>query len=125
MYCFGRLHNPTEYSVESPFDDDFRVFVGCLLGIKNGLSGINRGADFRTPVADRIYLPTADGGRAITDAATVTYELVNSARAMQGLRPLAPNNGMQYHFALPGSLQGFVPEDSSESRGTTHLRTWC
>jgi ADP-ribosylglycohydrolase len=95
--------------------------VGCLLGIKNGLAGINRGADFRTPVADRLYLPTADGGRAITDAATVTYDLVNTARATQGLRPLAPNNGMQYHFALPGSLQGFVSEDSSESRGTLRI----
>lgn len=95
--------------------------VGCLMGIKNGLAGIDRGADLRTPVADRLYIPTADGGRAITDAAAVTYEIVNSARAMQGLRPLAPNNNMQYHFALPGSLQGFVPEDSSESRGTTRL----
>jgi ADP-ribosylglycohydrolase len=95
--------------------------VGCLMGIKNGLSGINRGADFRTPVADRLYLPTADGGRAITDAGTVTYEIVNTARSMQGLRPIAPNQGMQYHFALPGSLQGFVTEDSSESRGTTRL----
>ena len=43
--------------------------VGCLLGIKNGLEGIDSGPDFRTPVADRLYLPTADGGRVITDAA--------------------------------------------------------
>ncbi len=43
--------------------------VGCLLGIKNGLAGIdNGGPDWRTPVADRMYLPTADGGRAISDA---------------------------------------------------------
>jgi ADP-ribosylglycohydrolase len=95
--------------------------VGCIMGIKNGLVGLSRSADFRTPVADRMYLPTADGGRAITDAATVTYQIVNSARAMQGMRPLMPNNGMQYHFALPGSVQGFVPEDSTESRGTVRL----
>lgn len=95
--------------------------VGCLLGIKNGLAGLDRGVDFRGPVADRLYLPTADGGRAITDAATVTYHLVNSARGIQGMRPLTPNNGMQYHFALPGSVQGFVAEDSPESRGTTQL----
>ncbi len=42
--------------------------VGCLLGIKNGLAGIDAGPDWRGPVADRMYLPTADGGRAITDA---------------------------------------------------------
>ena len=59
--------------------------VGCLMGIKNGLAGINRGADFRTPVADRLYVCTADGGRSVTDAVTVTYELVNIARAMQGM----------------------------------------
>ncbi len=95
--------------------------VGCLLGIKNGLAGLSRGADFRGPIADRIYLPTADGGRAITDACAVTYDIVNSARAMQGMRPLAPNHGWQFHFALPGSAHGFIPEDSSESRGTTQL----
>lgn len=95
--------------------------VGCLLGIKNGLSSINHSADFRTPVADRLYLPTADGGRAITDATAVTYELVNTARQLQGKRPLAPNSGMQCHFALPGSLHGFLTEDSPESRGTTTL----
>ncbi len=44
--------------------------VGCLLGIKNGLSGIDAGPDWRGPVADRMYLPTADGGRAVTDAVT-------------------------------------------------------
>lgn len=95
--------------------------VGCLMGIKNGLAGIDKGADFRTPVADRMYIPTADGGRAITDATEVTYEIVNTARILQGMRPLAPNSGMQCHFALPGSLHGFVPEDSIESRGTTKL----
>src|SRR5690554_4616500 len=37
--------------------------VGCIMGIKNGLAGIDAGPDFRGPVADRLYLPTADGGR--------------------------------------------------------------
>src|SRR5262249_45453004 len=30
--------------------------VGCLLGIKNGLAGIDAGPDWRGPVADRLYL---------------------------------------------------------------------
>src|SRR5918911_1426489 len=41
--------------------------VGCLLGIRNGLAGIEDGPDWRGPVADRLYLATADGGRAIND----------------------------------------------------------
>ena len=43
--------------------------VGCLLGIKNGLEGIEQsGPDWRGPVADRILIPTADGGNSVTDA---------------------------------------------------------
>ena len=53
--------------------------VGCLMGIKNGLAGIEAGPDWRGPVADRLYLPTADGGRAITDAVRETYPLSTSA----------------------------------------------
>lgn len=95
--------------------------IGCLMGIKNGLAGIDQGPDWRTPVADRIYLPTADPGTAVTDAATLACQIANMARLSRGLRPQFPNGGMRYHFALPGSLQGFVPEDSEDSGGTTEL----
>ena len=95
--------------------------VGCLMGIKNGLAGINRGADFRTPLADRLYLPTADGSRCISDAVLETYEIVNIARALQGQRPLHPNGGMRFHFSLPGSVQGFREEETTESRGLVRV----
>src|SRR5205823_7404518 len=58
--------------------------LGCLLGIKNGLAGLEAGPDWRGPVADRMYLPTADGGRAITDAVRETHEVVASGRALAG-----------------------------------------
>jgi ADP-ribosylglycohydrolase len=92
--------------------------VGCLLGIKNGLAGIDVGPDWRGPVADRLYLPTADGGRAITDAVAETYHVVNIGRALENERPLRPKGGARFHFELPGSVQGFQAEDSVESRGT-------
>ncbi|MEZ4670744.1 MAG: ADP-ribosylglycohydrolase family protein [Anaerolineae bacterium] len=92
--------------------------VGCLLGIKNGLAGIDAGPDFRGPVADRLYLPTADGGRAISDAVTETYHVVNAGRRLAGLEPEAPKGGARYHFELQGAVQGFMPEDSIETRGT-------
>ena len=82
--------------------------VGCLLGIKNGLAGIDVDADWRGPVADRLYLPTADGGRAITDAVQETYHLVNTGRTLAGLPRLDPKNGSRFHFELPGSVQGFT-----------------
>lgn len=95
--------------------------VGCLMGIKNGLAGIDKGPDWRSPVADRMYLPTADGGRAVTDALRETYQIVNIARALQGQRPVAPKHGMRFHFSLPGSVQGFQCEDSIECRETVQI----
>ncbi|MFN8371327.1 MAG: ADP-ribosylglycohydrolase family protein [Anaerolineae bacterium] len=95
--------------------------VGCLLGIKNGLAAIDGGPDWRSPVADRMYLPTADGGRAITDAVTETYHVVNMGRALQQMQPLKPKNGARFHFELPGSVQGFVSEESIAARGVVTL----
>ncbi|RPI96359.1 MAG: ADP-ribosylglycohydrolase family protein, partial [Chloroflexi bacterium] len=92
--------------------------VGCLLGIKNGLAGLQAGPDFRGPVADRLYLATADGGRAISAAVTETLHLVNAGRRLAGREPLALKHGAQFHFDLPGSVQGFQPEDSIETQGT-------
>lgn len=92
--------------------------VGCLLGIKNGLAAIdNTGPDWRGPVADRMYLPTADGGRAVSDAVTETLQVVNIGRALAGEEPIAPKAGAYYHFELPGSVQGFVSEASIETSG--------
>jgi ADP-ribosylglycohydrolase len=79
--------------------------VGCILGIRNGLGDI--GKQWREPVADQLLLPTADGGRAVSDAVIETYHVVNSARALQGLGTLHPKGGARFHFELPGSVQGF------------------
>nr|MBA2754770.1 ADP-ribosylglycohydrolase family protein [Chloroflexia bacterium] len=82
--------------------------LGCLLGIKNGLATIDDSPyDWRGPVADRLYLPTADGGRAITDAVAETYHVVNIGRALAGEAPVAPKGRARFHFELPGSVQGF------------------
>ena len=87
--------------------------VGCLLGIKNGLAGIDRSPyDWRGPVADRLYLATADGGRAISDAVRETDEIVNIGRALAGEGPLTPKGGARFHFSRPGSVQGFQTGDS-------------
>ena len=95
--------------------------VGCILGIKNGLAGIEAGPDWRGPVADRLYLPTADGGRAISDAVIETCHVVNIARALAGADPLAPKRGARYHFELPGSVQGFRADTSAQGRAVLSL----
>ncbi len=81
--------------------------LGCLMGIRNGLAGFEGAADWRGPVADRIYLPTMDGGRCVTDAVTETFHIANSGLALHGQPPVSPKNGARFHFELPGSVQGF------------------
>jgi ADP-ribosylglycohydrolase len=92
--------------------------VGCLLGIKRGLRAFDGDDDWRGPIADRLYLSTADGGRAITDAATETLHIVNADRALAGQPPVAPKDGARFHFELPGSVQGFQPDSDSEASTT-------
>lgn len=81
--------------------------VGCILGIRNGLDGLNSGYNWRGPIADRLYLSTAEGGSAITDAVLETYKIVNIGRALNGLEPMKPKNGARFHFELSDSVQGF------------------
>jgi hypothetical protein len=82
--------------------------LGALLGIMHGLEGIDAGPDWRGPVADRMYVPTADAGGGITDVVTETMRIVNMARSAVGLPELAPKGGARFHFSFPGSVQGFV-----------------
>ena len=95
--------------------------LGCLMGIKNGLDGINNGPDWRGPVADKLYLPTADGGRSISDAASEAIYLANTGRQFHSLSPEFPKNGARFHFELPDSVQGFDSEDTLECRGTASI----
>ncbi len=81
--------------------------LGCLLGIRNGLAGLDTGYDFRGPVADRLYLSTADGGRCITDAVQEAGRIANYGRALAGAAEHWPKGGARFHFDLPGARQGF------------------
>ena len=89
--------------------------LGCLLGIKDGLATFDHGNDWRGPVADRLYMPAADGGRSITDAVIETQHIVNIGRSFVGEEPLAPKNGARFHFEFPGSVQGFRPAEETTS----------
>jgi ADP-ribosylglycohydrolase len=85
--------------------------VGCLLGIRAGLSIFDGQPDWRGPVADRMYMPTADGGRAITDAVQEACRVAAIGRALAGEKPApGPKSGARFHFELPGALQGFTAE---------------
>lgn len=95
--------------------------VGCVLGVAGGLAGLETGPDWRGPVADRMYLPTADVGRTVTDAVTEAYRVAGVGCSLWGEPLPAPKAGARFHFELPGSLQGWVAEDSAECRGVVTL----
>ena len=100
--------------------------VGCVLGVLHGLAGIdNSSTDWRGPVADRLFLPTADGGRAITDAVREGFEIVNAARALQNLPPVHPKNRARFHFSLPGSVQGWQGENATVQNEGGRLALHC
>nr|WP_319474473.1 ADP-ribosylglycohydrolase family protein [uncultured Sphaerochaeta sp.] len=80
--------------------------VGCLNGIRLGLEGIEAGADFRTPVADRMLVVTADGGSCISDAVQEAQSLIAMSDALYKLNP--KDKECRFNFAFPGSLQGFM-----------------
>jgi ADP-ribosylglycohydrolase len=82
--------------------------VGCIAGVRGGLAGIE--AEWLSPIGDRLYLPTADGGGAITDAAREAITVVGYAHTLRGLEAPAPKSGARFHFSLPGSVQGFAGE---------------
>ena len=93
--------------------------IGCLMGILVGTDGIDaakeKGVDWRGPVADRIYNPTADGGRAISDCGREAAYIINMGHALAGKEPYKPKDGAQFHFTFSGSVQGFqVQEGEAE-----------
>ncbi len=90
--------------------------VGCLMGIRLGLAGLDRGTDWRGPLADRAILSSADGGGAITDAVQVAERLVRTGRRLAGEAVrAAPKEGARFHFSHPGSVQGFTARPSTAS----------
>lgn len=79
--------------------------VGAVLGILVGHKAINADYDWCGPVADRLYLPTADGGRCVSNAVTEALHIVNAARQLRGIRPIQPIGKFTFPFA--GSKMGF------------------
>lgn len=79
--------------------------VGCLNGIRLGLDAINSGADLRKPVADQMYVVSADGGECLSDAVRETRKIVSAAAALRQEDVEQPLT--RYAFECRGSTQGF------------------
>lgn len=92
--------------------------VGAILGVRNGLEAFNK-QDWRGPVADRLYLPSADPGRSITDAVQESVEVINAGLKIKGESGISPKNGARFHFGFAGSVQGFRAQNP-ESGSVVH-----
>lgn len=79
--------------------------VGCFNGIRLGLDALTNEMDFRTPVRDRLFVITADGGEAISDAVRETRKIVHAAARTTGNTLEQPKE--RFAFEYRGSMQGF------------------
>ena len=95
--------------------------VGSVMGVFTGLAGLTRGVDYRGPLADRLYLPTAEPGGVITDAAREALRLSGHGRARSGSAPKVPKDGARFHFTFPGSVQGFRIRDGGGDGGVVQV----
>ena len=96
--------------------------LGCLLGIKNGLDGFEGGPDWRSPINDIVYCPTANGGETISDAVRESYKIINTALRIRNKPQTFPKNGARYHFEMPGSVQGWLATEVSDKHGKTRVQ---
>lgn len=94
--------------------------VGCILGVRNGLAGFVDGYDWRTPVNDRLFLPTADGGGCISDAVIEARKVIESAFAIRGEAPMG--NLPRFGFDFLGSTQGFSAFGDAQVQHAAGLR---
>ena len=92
--------------------------LGCLMGIRNGLSGIDAGVDWRTPFGDTCYVPTADSGGGVTDAVQIADRITRAGSALNGESFELPK-GKRYHFSYDGAVQGFRGDNCEVSQATT------
>lgn len=109
LYAPGDFQRAMTIVNTSGWDTDCNAGnVGCLLGIMLGLGGLDAGPDWRGPLADRMLISAADGGNSISDAVRQSYFLAGLGCQLAGAAAVdPPKGGAQFHFSLPGSVQGF------------------
>ena len=79
--------------------------VGCFNGIRLGLDALTHEVDFRSPVRDRLFVVTADGGEAVSDAVRETRKIVRASALTTGEAITLPEQ--RFAFEQRGSMQGF------------------
>ncbi|KAH8801351.1 ADP-ribosylation/Crystallin J1 [Xylogone sp. PMI_703] len=110
LYAAHDFHSAMHIINTSGWDTDCNSGnLGCLVALINGLSAFDKGPDWRSPLADRALISSADGGYSLNNAARIALDIASLGYKLAGKQPPpAPKDGAQFHFTLPGSVQGFV-----------------
>ncbi|KAI0595064.1 ADP-ribosylation/Crystallin J1 [Biscogniauxia sp. FL1348] len=117
LYAGHDFHEAMHIVNTSGWDTDCNSGnVGCLVALINGLSGFADGPDWLGPLADRALISSADGGYSINNAARLALDIARTGIRLAGQTPPPPpKDGAQFHFTLPGSVQGFQATRSNTS----------
>ena len=84
--------------------------VGTVSALVAGLDHLCDRYDFRTPFADRLIIPTADGTDSVTDCLRVARRIAALGRRVMGWPAAHSPSGPLHSFSQPGSLQGWMVE---------------
>lgn len=116
-WCYGRDSFRTAQAIinTAGWDTDCNAAnVGSVMGVKVGLAGINAEYDFQAPMADRIYLPSAEGTRHVSDCLREALSIARIGRKVMGWPAQeAAKDGAWHHFSLPGSRHGYLVEPTT------------
>jgi len=110
-YGGNDFHKALSIACTAGWDTDCNAGnVGAAAALCAGLEHICDTYDFRTPFADRIYVPAADGSCAVSDVLEQALFIAKIGRRIMKMpEPPAPKGGAKYHFEMPGALHGFMP----------------
>jgi ADP-ribosylglycohydrolase len=133
-YAPDDFHRAQEIINTAGWDTDCNAAnVGCLMGIKVGLSRIEERYPYRRFFADRLLLPTAEGTYTVSDCLTEArkiavagQKIAAAGRAVVLGSGTSPADGavtdgevLWHCFGLPGALHGYMAEEYLvETRGT-------
>ena len=97
--------------------------VGCLMALVVGVTGISERYDYRSEMADRIILPTADGTRSVTDCLTEALQIAAIGRKVMGWKPLKGESHW-LDFTKYASPRGFMAEGMDRGIDTVDTYWW-
>lgn len=118
LYGGGDFTESMHVTCTAAYDTDCNAGnVGCILGVAQGLAAFETGPDWRGPVADRMILPTAEGGLTVTDCAREALRIVHWARHGGSAGDLGP----RFSFPFPGSVQGWRAEAGPVADGVAQV----